>query len=173
MKKYIIWISLFLIFLVVSACSNNTNENTERTEPTSGYSVEEKEDPLTEEETENWIGAGVHHKNIDSETIEIETTDNKVLYVLSESAKEDLNKIENNSEISFLYQHHTDKKHPVIQSIKDVNYDWESHHNQKHKFDEHYHNHNQEHHKENKNHHKENKKEEHYKENDGKHHHNN
>src|SRR5690625_7999565 len=61
--------------------------------------------------------------------------------MLSDSAKKDLETIKKDEEISFSYEYHKNKKHPVIESIKDVNYDWESHHEKKYKYDKHYHHH--------------------------------
>src|SRR5699024_3968007 len=80
-------------------------------------------------------------EKIDSERIEINTEENKETYMLSDSAKKDLEKIKKDEEISFSYEYHKNKKHPVIEAIKDVNYDCESHHDKKYKYDKHYHHH--------------------------------
>src|SRR5699024_6548458 len=113
MNKSIYLISLFSIFLILGACSNSQSENNVETEQTNNV-IEENEDTVSENDTENWVSTGIHHEKIDSETIEINTEKNK--------------------------------KHQVIESIKDVNYDWESHHDKKYKYDKHYHHHDEKRH---------------------------
>ena len=140
MNKSIYLISLFSIFLILGACSNSQSENNVETEQTNNV-IEENEDTVSENDTENWVSTGIHHEKIDSETIEINTEENKETYMLSDSAKKDLETIKKDEEISFSYEYHKNKKHPVIESIKDVNYDWESHHDKKYKYDKHYHHH--------------------------------
>jgi len=87
MNKSIYLISLFSFFLILGSCSNSQSENNVETEQINNV-IEENEETVTENGTKNWISTGIHH-----ETIEINTEENKETYMLSDSAKKDLETI--------------------------------------------------------------------------------
>src|SRR5699024_12510210 len=99
MNKSIYLISLFLIFLILGECSNSQSENDVETEQTNNE-IEENEDTVSENDRENWVSTDIHHEKIDSETIEINTEENKETYMLSDSAKKDEETIKKDEEYS-------------------------------------------------------------------------
>src|SRR5699024_2523212 len=87
--------------------------NNVETEQTNNV-IEENEDTVSENDTENWVSTGIHHEKIDSETIEINTEENKETYMLSDSAKKDLETIKKDEENSFSYEYKKNKKKKLI-----------------------------------------------------------
>src|SRR5699024_10140631 len=83
-------------------------ENNVETEQTNNV-IEENEDTVSDNDTENWVSTGIHHEKIDSETIEINTEENKETYMLYDSEKKDLEKIKKDTEISYTYKYNKNK----------------------------------------------------------------
>src|SRR5690625_25454 len=118
MRRFVLLLTLTVFMVAVSACAGDTNGTDENETPDHDNAVEDVDEEVEEDagnaeaEEEYVVSEGMYQKQMDDETIEVETNDETKTFTLSEEAKNEINEFETGEEFSFM--HHPHKKHHMI-----------------------------------------------------------
>ena len=159
MRRFVLLLTLTVFMVAVSACAGDTNGTDENETPDHDNAVEDVDEEVEEDagnaeaEEEYVVSEGMYQKQMDDETIEVETNDETKTFTLSDEAKNEIDEFETGEEFSFM--HHPHKKHHMIDVIKEKDYKWhEKHHGHDFQYDRHHHHYDKMHRGHNENHHK-------------------
>src|SRR5690625_2320392 len=134
-KKYTILIFTFVLILGLAACGSSKDDNENIDETPEGESEQkpeendtEKDEATSEEDLKTDIG--IYNGQVDPHTIEIETAEGPTAFQLSDTARKDVEKLNDYDEV--IYTYYQKDEQLIIEMIEEYWYHREHHRDDNH-----------------------------------------
>lgn len=134
-KKYTILIFTFVLILGLAACGSSKDDNENIDETPEGESEQkpeendtEKDEATSEEDLKTDIG--IYNGQVDPHTIEIETAEGPTAFQLSDTARKDVEKLNDYDEV--IYTYYQKDEQLIIEMIEEYWYHREHHRDDDH-----------------------------------------